>query len=101
MITWAVITSPSKFYLTSHSNEIQHLQNHSTDVTNDDDLLHHTLKNSLKSIDTDIIVGSMDQESSQQLKMWFSEHFFAPKLAGLFVTPIVSATSNKFGAKNV
>ena len=41
----------------------------------------------------------MDQESSQQLKMWFSEHFFAPKLAGLFVTPIVSATSNKFGAK--
>ena len=33
----------------------------------------------------------MDQESSQQLQMWFSEHFFAPKLAGLFVTPIVSA----------
>ena len=25
-------------------------------------------------------VGSMDQESSQQLQMWFSEHFFAPKL---------------------
>ena len=24
--------------------------------------------------------------------MWFSEHFFAPKLAGLIVTPIVSAT---------
>ena len=45
------------------------------------------------------LVGSMDRESSQQLKMWFSEHFFAPKLAGLFVTPIVSATSNKFGAK--
>ena len=39
-----------------------------------------------------IIVGSMDQESSQQLQMWFSEHFFAPKLAGLIVTPIVSAT---------
>ena len=38
------------------------------------------------------IVGSMDQESSQQLQMWFSEHFFAPELAGLFVTPIVSAT---------
>ena len=38
------------------------------------------------------IVGSMDQESSQQLQMWFSEDFFAPKLAGLFVTPIVSAT---------
>ena len=37
-------------------------------------------------------VGSMDQESSQQLQMWFSGHFFAPKLAGLFVTPIVSAT---------
>ena len=34
----------------------------------------------------------MDQESSQQLQMWFSEHFFAPVLAGLFVTPIVSAT---------
>ena len=44
-------------------------------------------------------VGSMVQESSEQLKLWFSEHFFAPKLAGLFVTPIVSATSNKFGAK--
>ena len=27
------------------------------------------------------IVGSMDRESSQQLQMWFSEHFFAPKLA--------------------
>ena len=39
-----------------------------------------------------ILVGSMDQESSQQLQMWFSEHFFAPKLAGLIVTPIVSAT---------
>ena len=38
------------------------------------------------------IVGSMDQESSQQLQMWFSEHFFAPKLAGLIVTPIVSGT---------
>ena len=34
----------------------------------------------------------MDRESSQQLQMWFSEQFFAPKLAGLFVTPIVSAT---------
>ena len=34
----------------------------------------------------------MDQESSQQLQMWFSEHFFAPKLAAQFVTPIVSAT---------
>ena len=38
------------------------------------------------------IVGSMDQESSQQLEMCFPEHFFAPKHAGLFVTPIVSAT---------
>ena len=27
------------------------------------------------------VVGSMDRESSQQLQMWFSEHFFAPKLA--------------------
>ena len=34
----------------------------------------------------------MDQESSQQLRMWFSEHFFAPKLAGLILTSIVSAT---------
>ena len=39
-----------------------------------------------------IIVGSMDQESSQQLQMWFSGHFFAPKLSELFVTPIVSST---------
>ena len=38
------------------------------------------------------LVGSIDQESSQQLQMWFSEHFFAPKLTGLIVTPIVSAT---------
>ena len=28
-----------------------------------------------------IFVGSVDRESSQQLQMWFSEHFFAPKLA--------------------
>ena len=27
-----------------------------------------------------IVVGSTDQESSQQLRTWFSEHFFAPKL---------------------
>ena len=33
MITWAVITSPSKFHLKSHSNEIHHLQNHATDLT--------------------------------------------------------------------
>ena len=39
-----------------------------------------------------IVVGSIDQKSSQQLQMWFSEHFFMPKLARLFVTPIVSAT---------
>ena len=32
-ITWAVITSPSKFHLTSHSNVIHHLQNHATDLT--------------------------------------------------------------------
>ena len=46
-----------------------------------------------------VFVGSMDQESSQQLQMWFSEHFFAPKLAGLIVTPIVSATVEKNGPK--
>ena len=28
-----------------------------------------------------LFVGSMDRGSSQQLQMWFSEHFFAPKLA--------------------
>ena len=28
-----------------------------------------------------LFVGSMDRELSQQLQMWFSEHFFAPKLA--------------------
>ena len=39
-----------------------------------------------------LLVGSTDRASSQQLQMWFSEHFFAPKLAAWFVTPIVSAT---------
>ena len=34
----------------------------------------------------------MDPESSQQFQMWFSEHFVAPKLTELIVTPIVSAT---------
>ena len=38
------------------------------------------------------LVGSSDRASSQQFQMWFSEHIFAPKLAALFVTPIVSAT---------
>ena len=38
-----------------------------------------------------VIVGSMDLELSQQLQMWLSEHFCVPKLAGLFITPIVSA----------
>ena len=33
MITWAVITSPSKFHLTSHSNRTHHLTNHVTDLT--------------------------------------------------------------------
>ena len=37
-------------------------------------------------------VSSTDRASSQQFQMWFSEHFFAPKLAVWFVTPIVSAT---------
>ena len=39
-----------------------------------------------------VFVGSIDLESSQHLQMWFSEHLFAPKPAGLFVTPKVSAT---------
>ena len=34
MTTWAVMASPSKFHLTSHSNEIHHLQNHATDWQN-------------------------------------------------------------------
>ena len=54
MITWTVITSRTKFHLTSHSNEIHHLQNHATDLKTDDYLLHSTLKDSLNSIDTDI-----------------------------------------------
>ena len=33
MITWAVLTSPSTFHLTSHSNGIHHFQNHVTDLT--------------------------------------------------------------------
>ena len=37
-------------------------------------------------------VGLMDRESSQQLQMWFSEHFFMPKHAAYFLTPIVFAT---------
>ena len=37
------------------------------------------------------IVGFTDQALSQQLQMWFSEHFFLPNLAVKFVTPIVSA----------
>ena len=32
-------------------------------------------------VDVDQFVGSTDRASSQQLQMWFSEHFFAPKLA--------------------
>ena len=36
-------------------------------------------------------VGSTDRTSSQQLQIWFSGHFFAPKLTAQFVTPIVSA----------
>ena len=50
-----MITSPSKFHMTSYSNGIHHLQNHATDLTNlTMTLLHHTLKASLNSIDTDI-----------------------------------------------
>ena len=32
-ITWAVITSPFEFHLTSHSDVIHHLQNHATNLT--------------------------------------------------------------------
>ena len=63
MITWAVITSPFKFHLTSHSNGTHHLPNHVTDdyllhdtlpMMTNDDLLHNTLKDSLTNIDTNI-----------------------------------------------
>ena len=46
-------------------------------------------------------VGSIDRESSQQLQMWFSEHFFAPKLAALVVTLIVSATVEQIWREKV
>ena len=51
--------------------------------------LHQVLSCLRSGVD---FVGSTDRASSQQLQLWFSEHFFAPKLAALFVTPIVSAT---------
>ena len=38
-------------------------------------------------------VGSMDEDSSQQLRTWFSEHFSAAKHVALFVTRIVSVTT--------
>ena len=41
---------------------------------------------------TTILLIPRTQASSQQLQLRFSEHFFAPKLAALFVTPIISAT---------
>ena len=50
---------------------------------------------------TENIVGSMDQEPSQQPQMWFSEHFFAPKLVWLFVTPIVSSTVEQIWREKV
>ena len=54
MITWAVITSPSKFHMTSHSNETPLTEpRYRFDKTNDD-LLHNTLKDSLSNIDTNI-----------------------------------------------
>ena len=53
-----------------------------------------------KTTDT-YIVGSADRASSQQLQMWFSEHFFAPKLAAWFVTPIVSATVEQIWRENM
>ena len=45
-------------------------------------------------------IGSTDRASSQQLQMSFSEHFFAPKLAAQFVTPIVSAYTLKIVEKD-
>ena len=55
MITWAVIISPFKFHLTSHSNEVHHLLNHVTDLDKtNNDLLHNTQKDYLTNIDTDI-----------------------------------------------
>ena len=55
MITWAVITSPFKFHLTSHSKRNTPLTEprYRFDKTNDD-LPHNTLKDSLTNIDTSI-----------------------------------------------
>ena len=47
------------------------------------------------------IVGSTDRASSQQLQMWFSEHFLAPKLATWFDSPIVSGTVELYGGTNM
>ena len=33
-------------------------------------------------VEDNFIVGSIDRESSQQLQMWFSEHFIAPEHDG-------------------
>ena len=47
-------------------------------------------------------LGSTNRaSSSQQLQMWFFKHFFAPKLAALFVTPIVSATVEQIWREKV
>ena len=45
-------------------------------VRSETNIVVHTCKLLLRTI-----VGSTDRASSQQLQMWFSEHFFAPKLA--------------------
>ena len=55
-----MITSPSKFHLTSHSNKVHHVLNtiqyHNTELTKQTTtyLLHDTLKDSLTNSDTDI-----------------------------------------------
>ena len=47
------------------------------------------------------VAGSTDQESSQQLRTWFSEHFFAPKLVAWFALSLVRFLLQryKYGAK--
>ena len=70
MITCAVITSPSKFHLTSHSNGIHHLQNHAYELTKlTMTYLHNTLKDSLNSIDTDITT----QDELEELAVTLSD----------------------------
>ena len=47
------------------------------------------------------VVGSTDRPSSQQLQLWFSEHFFAPNLLRSLSRLLFLLRWNKYGGKNV